>query len=143
MLRDGELKNPTASTGDESDDAGGEPINEPKQRRRLTFGCCGQNFSEEYVDGGSGRDVTYGFGVFDEEEDADFCNLVKQMLADAFDRMQMCEDEIETLKLKNPLPFNHKGCDELFAKYVWEALGALLTRREDFTVQIKNLSQWE
>jgi hypothetical protein len=41
--------------------------------------------------------------------------------------MQMCEDEIETLKLKNPLPFNHKGHDELFAKYVQEALGAMLT----------------
>jgi hypothetical protein len=50
------------------------------------------------------------------------------MLADAFDRMQMCEDEIETTKLKNPLPFNHKGRDELFAKYVREALGALLTQ---------------
>jgi hypothetical protein len=65
--------------------------------------------------------------VFEEKDDAAFHSLVKQMPADAFDRMQMCKDEIETTKLKNPLPFNHKGCDELFAKYVWEALGALLT----------------
>jgi hypothetical protein len=57
--------------------------------------------------------------------------------------MQMCEDEIETLKLKNPLPFNHKGCNELFAKYVQEALGAMFTQQEEFTIQIKNLSQWE
>jgi hypothetical protein len=65
--------------------------------------------------------------MFEEEDDAAFHSLVKQMLADAFDRMQMCEDEIETTKLKNPLPFNHKGRDELFAKYVREALGAMLT----------------
>jgi hypothetical protein len=107
------------------------------------FGCCGQNFSEEYVDNGSGKDVTYRFGVFEEEDDAAFHSLVKQMLADAFDRMQMCENEGETMKLKNPLPFNHKGRDELFAKYVQEALGTLLTQREEFTIQVKNLSQWE
>jgi hypothetical protein len=65
--------------------------------------------------------------MFEEEDDAAFHSLVKQMLADAFDRMQMCEDEIETTKLKNPLPFNHKGRDELFAKYVREALGTMLT----------------
>jgi hypothetical protein len=66
--------------------------------------------------------------MFEEEDDAAFHTLVKQMLVDAFDRMQTCEDKIETLKLKNSLPFNHKGHDELFTKYVWEALGALLTR---------------
>jgi hypothetical protein len=81
--------------------------------------------------------------MFEEEDDAAFCSLVKQMLADAFDRMQMCKDEIETTKLKNPLPFNHKGRDELFAKFVREALGTLLTRQEEFTIQVKNLSQWE
>jgi hypothetical protein len=103
-------------------------MDQPVQRRRVTFGCCGQNFSEEYVDNGSGKDVTYGCGMFEEEDDAAFHSLVKQMLADAFNRMQMCEDEIETTNLKNPLPFNHKGRDELFAKFVREALGALLTR---------------
>jgi hypothetical protein len=41
----------------ESDDAGGEPMDEPVQCHCLTFGCCGQNFSEEYVNGGSGKDV--------------------------------------------------------------------------------------
>ena len=65
--------------------------------------------------------------MFEEEDDANFRNLVKQMLVDAFNRMQMCEDEIETLKLKNLLPFNHKGHNKLFAKYVQEALGAMLT----------------
>jgi hypothetical protein len=143
LLRDGELKNPAKSNGLESDDAGGEPMDKPVQHHRLMFGCRGQNFSEEYVDNGSGKDVTYGFGVFEEEDDAVFRTMVKQMLADAFDRMQLCKDEIETLKLKNPLPFDHKGRDELFAKYVWEALGALLTWREEFTIQVKNLSQWE
>jgi hypothetical protein len=129
LLRDGELKNPAMSNGLEPDDAGREPMDKPVQHHRLTFGCCGQNFSEEYVDNGSGKDVTYGFGMFEEEEDdAAFRTLVKQMLVEAFDRMQMCEDKIETLELKNPLPFNHKGRDKLFAKYVWEALGALLTR---------------
>jgi hypothetical protein len=91
----------------------------------------------------AGKDFTYGFSMFEEEDDAAFCTLVKQMLVDAFDWMQMCEDEIETLELKNLLPFNHKGRDELFAKYALEALGALLTRREEFTIQVKNLSQWE
>jgi hypothetical protein len=128
LLRNGELKYPATSNGLESDDAGREPMDQPVQRRRVTFGCCGQNFSEEYVDNGSGKDVTYGFGVFEEEDDAAFHSLVKQMLADAFKRMQMCEDEIETTKLKNPLPFNHKGRNKLFAKYVREALGALLTQ---------------
>jgi hypothetical protein len=124
LLCDGELKYPATSNGLESDDAGRD---QPVQHCRVMFGCCGQNFSEEYVDNGSGKYVTYGFGMFEEEDDAAFRSLVKQMLADAFDRMQMCEDEIETTKLKNPLPFNHKGCDELFAKYVREALGAMLT----------------
>jgi hypothetical protein len=143
LLGDGELKYPATSNGLESVDAGGEPMDQPVQRHRVTFGCCGQNFSEEDVDNGSGKDVTYGFGMFEEEDDAAFRSLVKQMLADVFDRMQMCEDEIETTKLKNPLPFNHKGRNELFANFVWEALGALLTRREEFTIQVKNLSQWE
>jgi hypothetical protein len=62
--------------------------------------------------------------VFEQEDDAAFVHWwSKAMLADAFDRMQMCEDKIETI----PLPFNHKGRNELFAKYVREALGALLT----------------
>jgi hypothetical protein len=143
LLCDGELKNPATSNRLESDDAGREPMDEPVQRRHLMFGCCGQNFSEEYVDSGSGKDVTYGFGMFEKEDDATFRTLVKQMLADVFDMMQMCEDEIETLELKNLLPFNHKGHDKLFAKYVWKALGALLTRREEFTIQVKNLSQWK
>jgi hypothetical protein len=127
LLHNRELKNPAMSNRLESDDAGEEPMDEPVQCHCLMFGCCGQNFSERYVNGGSGKDVTYHFGVFEEEEDAAFHTLVKQMLVDAFNRMQMCEDEIETLKLKNPLPFNHKGHDELFAKYVQEALGAMLT----------------
>jgi hypothetical protein len=128
LLCDGELKYPATSNGLGSDDAGQEPIDQLVQHCHVTFGCCGQNFSEEYVDNGSGKDVTYGFGMFEEEDDAAFRSLVKQMLADAFDRMQMCEDEIETTKLKKPLPFNHKGRDELFANFVREALGALLTR---------------
>jgi hypothetical protein len=96
LLRDGELKYPATSNGLESDDAGGEPMDQLVQCCCVTFGCCGQNFSEEYVDNGSGKDVTYGFGVFEEEDDAAFHSLVKQMLADMFDRLQMCEDEIET-----------------------------------------------
>jgi hypothetical protein len=79
LLRDGELKYPATSNGLESDDAGGEPMDQPVQRRCVTFGCCGQNFSEEYVDNGSGKDVTYGFGMFEEEDDAAFRSLVKQM----------------------------------------------------------------
>jgi hypothetical protein len=115
------------SNGLESDDVRREPMDELAHHPHLTFGCCGQNFSKEYVNNGSVKDVTYGFGVFEEEDDAAFRTLVKQMLVDAFNRMQMCEDEIETLNLKNLLPFNHKGHDELFAKYLWEALGAMLT----------------
>jgi hypothetical protein len=132
LLCNRELKYPATSNGLESDDAGGEPMDQPVQRCRVTFGCCRQNFSEEYVDNGSGKDVTYGFGMFEEEDDAAFHSLVKQMLANAFDRMQMCEDEIETTKLKNPLPFNHKGHDELFAKFVhrnpqWNACSKVKT----------------
>jgi hypothetical protein len=64
-------------------------MEKPVQCHCLTFGCCGQNFSKEYVDNGSGKDVTYGISMFEEEDDAAFHTLVKQMLADAFDRMQM------------------------------------------------------
>jgi hypothetical protein len=77
LLRDRELKNPVTSNGLESDDAHREPMDKLVQRGCLTFGCCGRNFSEEYVDNGSGKDVTYGFGVFEEEEDATFCTLTE------------------------------------------------------------------
>jgi hypothetical protein len=68
---------------------------------------------------------------------------MKAMIADAFDRMQECEDYIETVELKNPLPFNDPHRDEHFAKQVQDFLGCLKFRREDITIQLKNLTQGE
>jgi hypothetical protein len=53
---------------------------------------------------------------------------MKAMIADAFDRMQECEDYIETVELKNPLPFNDPRRDEHFAKQVRDFLGCLKFR---------------
>jgi hypothetical protein len=70
-------------------------------------------------------------------------DLMKAMIADALDRMQECEDYIETVKLQNSLPFNDPRRDERFAKQVRDCLGCLKFRREDVTIQLKNLTQGE
>jgi hypothetical protein len=58
-------------------------------------------------DTGCAPKSTYGFGVFDKIEDKQEIALIKQMLADAFDCMQQCEDHIKQFKLKNLLPFSN------------------------------------
>jgi hypothetical protein len=78
----------------------------PKQNRRVIFGCCGQAFSTEYVDGHCAPKCTYGLQVFDKIKDKEERDLMNAMIADALDHMQESEDYIETVELKNPLPFN-------------------------------------
>jgi hypothetical protein len=64
------------------------------------------------------------------------------MLGDLFDSMQECKDYIETVKLNNPRPFDHREKDEHFAKQVQELLDCHLTHLEDsFTIQLKNIMQ--
>jgi hypothetical protein len=109
---------------------------------RVTIGCCGQPFCDEYIEGYCGPKSTYGFGVFDKIEDEEERALIKQMLANAFDGMQhQCEDHIEQIKLKNLLPFSDTHQDEHFIKQVREKPGALFTHQEDFTIQLKNFMQ--
>ena len=105
VARDGDLKHGNHIVAEDSE-GDGEPAAEPVQRHRVTFGCCGQAFSVEYIEGHCAPKSTYGFGVFDKIEDEEERALIKQMLADAFDCMQQCEDHIEQFKLKNPLPFS-------------------------------------
>jgi hypothetical protein len=57
--------------------------------------------------------------------------------------MQECEDYIETVELNNSLPFHHKGRDNHFAEQVRLLLGCHLTHWEDFTIQLKNITQGE
>ena len=68
---------------------------------------------------------------------------IKTMVGSLFDCMQECEDYIETVKLNNSLPFYHKGRDKHFAEKVRLLLNCRLTRREDFTIQLKNITQGE
>jgi hypothetical protein len=68
--------------------------------------CCGQAFSTKYVDGHCAPKCTYGLHVFDKIKDKEERDLMKAMIADALDHMQECEDYIETVELKNLLPFN-------------------------------------
>jgi hypothetical protein len=80
----------------------------------VIFSCCGQAFSTEYVDGHCTPKCTYGLHVFDKIKDKEERDLMKTMIANALDRMQECEDYIETVELKNPLPFNDPRRDEHF-----------------------------
>jgi hypothetical protein len=57
-----------------SDDADGDSARNPKatepiECRRVIFGCCGQGYSDECVDGHCAPNSTYGFGVFDKVKD--------------------------------------------------------------------------
>jgi hypothetical protein len=105
------------------------------------FGCCSQAFPDKYIEGHCAPKSTYGFAVFDKIEDAQERALIKQMLANAFDCMQQCEDHIEQLKLKNLLPFSDPHQDDHFTKQVREELDALFTCQEDFTIELKNITQ--
>jgi hypothetical protein len=125
----------------EDSEGDGEPTAEPVQCLQVMFGCCGQAFSNEYVEGHCAPKSTYGFGVFDKIEDEEERALIKQMLANAFDCMQQCEDHIEQIKLKNLLPLSDPHQYEHFTKQVREELGALFTHQKDFIIQLKNIMQ--
>jgi hypothetical protein len=138
LERDGDL---VRNDDDVADNSNGDDW--PTQNRRVIFGCCGQAFSTEYVDGHCAPKCTYGLHVFDKIKDMEERDLMKAMIADALDRMQECEDYIETVKLQNSLPFNDPRRDERFAKQVRDCLGCLKFHREDVTIQLKNLTQGE
>jgi hypothetical protein len=115
VARDGNL--------DISDDADGDSARDPKatepiQRRQVIFGCCGQGYSDECIDGHCAPNSTYGFGGFDKVKDEEEREKIKMMVGDIFDCMQECEDYIEMFELDNSLPFYHKGRDKRFAEQV-------------------------
>jgi hypothetical protein len=136
LERDGDLMQNDDDVADDSNEDNG-----PTQNRRVIFSCCGQAFSTEYVDGHCAPRCTYGLHVFDKNKDKEERDLMKAMIADALDCMQKCEDYIEIVELKNPLPFSDPRRDERFAKQVWDFLGCLKFRRQDITIQLKNLTQ--
>jgi hypothetical protein len=84
-----------------ADDADGDAI----QRRRVIFGSCGQDHTEECVDGHCVPASTYGFNVFEKEKDEEKGEKIKMMVGSLFDIMQKCENYIEIVKLGNSLPF--------------------------------------
>jgi hypothetical protein len=101
LEQDGDLMRNNNDVADHSNEDDGHT-----QNRRVIFGCCGQAFSTEYVDGHCAPKCTYGLDVFDKIKDKEERDLMKAMIADALDHMQECEDYIKTVELKNPLPFN-------------------------------------
>jgi hypothetical protein len=70
------------------------------------FGCCGQAYSDEYIEGHHTPKSTYSLDVIDKIEDEKERALIKQMLADALNCMQQCEDHIKQFKLNNQLLFS-------------------------------------
>jgi hypothetical protein len=120
VARDGDLKHNDRSVADDVDgDATRDPKGtKPIQCRQVTFGCCGQAYSEEYVEGHCAPKSTYGFGVFDKVENEEKRESIKTMVGSLFNCMQECEDYIETVELNNSLPFYHKGRDKHFAEQV-------------------------
>jgi hypothetical protein len=98
---------------------------------------------DECVDGHCAPNSTYGFGVFNKVKDEEERETIKMMVGDVFDCMQECEDYIEMFELDNSLPFYHKGRNKRFAEQVHLLLNCRKTRQEDFTIQLKNITQGE
>jgi hypothetical protein len=111
VAQDGELvhNDLNVANGADGDSARDPKGTEPVQRHRVMFGCCGQASSDEYVDGHCTPKSTYGFDVLDKVEDEEKREKIITMVGDLFNCMQECKDYIETVKLKNSLPFYHKG----------------------------------
>jgi hypothetical protein len=76
-------------------------------------------------------------------EDKEECDLIKTMLADISNHMQECKDYIKTVKLNNPQPFYDPCQEEHFTNQVWVLLDCHLTHQEEFTIQLKNITQGE
>lgn len=112
-------------------------------KRRITFGCCGQSFTSERVNGFHAPKSTYGLDALENIENDMDRRTLKQSLASALDCMQDCEDEIEVVHLSNPMPFNHPLRTERFGKQLRESIGAKRFRREDVTIQVKCISRNE
>lgn len=113
------------------------------QRRRVVNGSCGRAQEGERVEGHAAPASTYGFDVFDKEKDPVKREKIKTMFGSLLDIMQECEDYIEQVELKNPPPFWNKARDKRFAEKIRLLLNCRFTRREDFTIQLKNITQGE
>ena len=114
-----------------------------RQKRRLSFGCCGQAQGEP-VDGIPSPAILCGLDLFDDKiscpKDRE---SVRKQFADVMDGIQDIVDWIEREKLDGPLPFNDSKRLDMFGKKLREALGALRSRFELFTIQAKNLGKGE
>ena len=82
-------------------------------------------------------------GIFDKIEDPKKRNDIMGSIAVIHDCMQDAYDFIEVDKLKNPYPCNDKRHLERFANVFRNAIGAQRSRWEDFTIQVKCVSQHE
>jgi len=92
----------------------GDQAQQVGQHHRVTFGCCGQVFTNDFVDDNCVTKNTYGLDVFKKAADNMEQHSLKQMIGDALDSMQACEDFIEMVKLKNGRPCHHSRQDERF-----------------------------
>jgi hypothetical protein len=55
---------------------------DPIQHHQVTFGCCSQASSEEYVEGHCAPKSTYSFEVFNKVEDKEKSEKIKTMVGD-------------------------------------------------------------
>ena len=109
---------------------------------RIDLGCGGQG-NELTANGKISRPLTsFGFDVLDNITDQDERTEILQYLADISDGMQSIFDEVELL-LNNELPCNFGPRTAEFGSSVRDRLGALLSRFELFTMQVKNITKGE
>ena len=103
---------------------------------RIDFGSCGQAY--ETLDNGEtvpARKV--GFGVFLKEKDVSVRVKLMAMLADIYNAMQRCHDQLEAEYFGNSLPYGNEARTAMYGMSLRDGLGCQVARFELGSVQVK------
>ena len=113
-----------------------------QNNRRIDFGCAGSD-TVKLGDGSSAPAPTYGAKIFEAIEDDKERSEMKCFIACILDGMQDCHDEIETKHLGNNAPYGCSRRTEMYGQPMRDVVGALRSRCENLTIQLKCLSRGE
>jgi hypothetical protein len=107
------------------------------RKRWINVGCCGQVPGMDMVNGLRALASTFGTEVFDKDP------VIKQMMANIMDAMTDLEDEIVMGRLGKTRSFYHSPHLDRFGIPLRVRMGAVRSRHELYTIQLKCVSGHE
>jgi len=120
-----------------------EPSECLDQSRRISFGCCGQGWADEYLEGHKLPLATYGSKYFDAITNEDERSMVVSYVGETLVAMQRFMDHIERVKLGKGKPFNSERRNQCFSDKLASLVCAPGFCGEQVDLQVKNLTQSE